>query len=430
MNYIFKQPLISGKTAHVDADHGKCSDIIVPRNDLIEKIARIEHLETRLNQQLSEHSFELKHAKKMQSLELQSTCEKYEKIIRELKEERAMLDLKYREERHIIQSAIEEKEAEHSTAVIQLEAKLNEKILNESDKSAELKVKMNNLKDEYEQLLRKSADCLEETIGTLSKSFKEEMSQREDKIRTLHDEIQIKKEEFFHYCNQLNLDNDRKVAQLNLNYETKLKESNDNLLKMRVETCILTKKIDSSTTICEQLRTDISLLLDEHGKNKKYICQLEQNISELQIDIDIRNKIVCDKEACLMEAIEKNATMEKMKKFLNERAIQLEAQIKPLDEEIKRSTCKITEIEDLKKKLLWQIDDLQIEIQLLRNKSKAISIDLKAEKIKNLHAQTVIKRISADICFMIQHIQDFPKLKELALTLFKKYEIYIVVVMT
>lgn len=377
-------------------------------------------METRLNQQLSEHSFELKHAKKMQSQELHETCEKYENIISELKEKRIVLEMKYHEERNIIQSGIEERNADYSKSIIQLEAKLNEKILTELDKSSELKLEMDRQKIEHEQLLRKAADCLEETIETLGKCFKDEIGKRENQIRTLYDEIQTKKEEFFDYCNQLNLDNDRKMAQINLNYETKLKDSNDNLLKWRTEASILTKKIDSTSTVCEQLRTDISLLLDEHSKNKKYIFQLEQNISELQIDIDIRNKIVCDKEVCLMESIEKNATMEKMKKFLNERAIELEAQIKPLDEEIKRSTCKINEIEDIKKTLLWKIDNLNIEFQLMQNRSKVISIDLKAEKLKNFHTQTIIERMSADIWYMIQYIQDLPKLKEQALILYKK----------
>lgn len=414
--------LLAGKTAPVDVDHGKCRDIIVPRHDLIEKIERIEMLETRLNQEVTEHSFELEHSKKMQSMELQKKSEKYEQTIKKLTEERRILELKYYEERNIIQSAIEEKDSEHSTAIIQLEAKLNEKMLIELDKSNDLKVKMENLKDEYESLLSKAANTLEETIETMGSSFKEEMNKRQDQVQQLVDEIEMKKEEFFQYCNQLNLDNDRKVAQINLNYETLLKESNDNLLKWRTEASILTKKNESTTVVCNQLRTDITLLLDEFGKNKKYICQLEQNISELQIEIDIRNKTLSDKEVCLMESLEKNATMEKMKQFLNERAIELETQIKPLDEEIKRSTGKINEIEDLKKKLLWKIDDLNIEIQLLRNRCKAITIDLKAEKIKNIHTQTVIKRILADICYMMEHIQDFPKLKEMAVQLFKRYE--------
>lgn len=405
----------------VDCEHGKCSDIIVPRSSLIEKINKIEDLETRLNQQVAEHTFELEHSQKMQSLEQQKTREKYEQTIVELTNERKELELKYCEERNMIQCAIEERNAEHSTAVIQLEAKLNEKMLVESDKSAALKVKMDNQKDEYEKLLFKGAEFHTQTTSTLDQTFKDQLGERENHIQLLLDEIRTKKEEFFEYCNELNLDNDRKIAQLNLCHETRIKETNDSLMRWRTDASILTKKIDSTSSTCEQLRTDIAILLDEHGKNKKYIGQLEQNIIELQRDMDIRNKLVNDKETCLLESIEKNATAEKMKKFFNERAIQLEAQIKPLDDEIKRSSCKIIEMEDLKKKLLWKINGLNIEIHKLTNRCKAIDINLKVEQIKNHHSETIIQRMYSDISFLVQHIQDLPKLKELSLLLFKTY---------
>lgn len=415
--------ILVGKTALVDSEHGKCSDIIVPRNDLIEKIAKIENLETRLNQQLSEHSFEMNHARKKHSIELQTTCEKYEKIINDLKDERKNLEINYHEERNQIQSAVEDRNAEHAIAKIQLEAKLNEKILAESDKVADLKVVLENTKAEYEQLLLKAAECLKETTDTLEGVFKDQINDREGQITKLLNEIQTKKEEFFHYCNQLNLDNDRKVAQLKLHYETRLKESNENILQWRTDACILTKKIESTSTTCDQLRTDIALVLDEHSRNKKYIGQLEQNICELQRDLDTRTKLVEDKELCLIELIEKRSTVEKMKQFLNDRAIQLEAQINPLQEEIKESTCKIHQMEDLKKKLFWKIDELYNEILLLRNRCQAVTNDLKTEKVKNHHAHTVIERMCSDISIMVQHIQNPSKLKELSVAMFKTYVI-------
>lgn len=415
--------ILVGKTAPVDSEHGKCTDVVVARNDLIEKIDRIENLETRLNQQLAEHSFELEHARSMQSLELQKTCEKYENVIKQLNEKRKALELKYQEERNLINSAIDERNAEHSTTIIQIEAKLNEKILCEANNVSALKTKMNELKTEHEQQLRKSADCLKETIETLQSEFRAALNEREEQIRKLHDEIQIKKQEFFQYCNQLNLDNDRKVAQLKLGYETRQKETNDALLKWRTDASILTKKIESTSATCAHLRSDIAILQDEHNKNKKYISQLEQNITELQRDIDVRDKVVHDKEACLIEAIEKSQTMEKMKQFMYERSIQLEAQIKPLDERIKSGNCKIHEMEELKSKLLWKIDELNIEINLLRSRCKAISSDLKAERSKTLHSNTIIQRMCSDIWFLAQNIQDLPKLKELTLAMLKKYAV-------
>lgn len=104
MNYKF-----AGRTAQVDSEHGKCADIIVPRNELIDKNDRIDNLETRLNHQLSEHSFELEYAEKMHTDEMHETCTKYETTIKELYDERLALEMKYHEERNLINSVIEKR---------------------------------------------------------------------------------------------------------------------------------------------------------------------------------------------------------------------------------------------------------------------------------------------------------------------------------
>lgn len=410
-----------GKTAPVDDEHGKCADIIVPRSDLIEKNEHINCLETSLNNQLSEHAFEMELVEKTHTLEMQKTCEQYELTIKGLNEKRMALERKYREERNVINAAIEERNEAHTSKIIQIEAKLNEKILIESEKSVELKKEMDAMREDYEKQLRESEENHQKTVETMKKEFKTMLDERETEIRRMQDEIQTKKEEFYQYCSQLNLDADRKLTQLKLSYEQRQKETNDSLLKWRTDASILTKKIESTSSTCEQLRSDIATLLDENNRNKKCINQLEQNITELQRDIGIRNKLLADKEACLLQAIEHSNDMEKMKQFMNERAIQLEAQIQPLDEEIKSKAYKIYEMEESKRKLQCKIDELTIELNRLRNRCKAIAIDLKGEKTKTRILETIFQRMHSDIALLAENIQNLPKLKELSLAITKKY---------
>lgn len=397
----------------------------MPRNDLIEKNEHIECLETRLNNQLSEHSFELELVEKTHTLEMQKTCEQYELTIKTLNNKRRALEQKYHEERNLINAAIEERNEAHTSKIIQIEAKLNEKILIESDKSIELRKEMDAMKEDYEKQLRESEENHQNTIETMKMEFKTMLDERETEIQRMHDEIQTKKEEFYQYCNELNLDADRKLTQLKLNYEQRQKETNDSLLKWRTDASILTKKIESTSSTCEQLRKDITTLIDENNRNKKLINQLEQNIAELQRDIDIRNKLLGDKEACLIQAIEHSNAMEKMKQFMNERAIQLEAQIQPLDEEIKSKAYKIYEMEESKQKLQSSIDDLNIEIDRLRSRCKAIALVNRAEKRKTSHLETVIQRMYSDIALLAENIQNLPKLKELSLAIFKKLVFFV-----
>lgn len=400
--------ILLGKTAPVDSDQGKCSDIIVSRSDLMEQIKNIETLETRLDQMSTEHSFEMEHMRKMQSTELQKTCESFTKTIYELKQKKNFLEEKNREETNVIKAAIREKNTKHSNELIELEAKLCEKILNESNKLAEMKTKMEESKEEYEKLLRKSADCLHETTTILEKKFNQQLKDRNDQIRSLLNEIQNKKEEFFHYCNQLNLDHDRKLAQLSLKYEQQLKETNDELLKWRTEASILTKKIDGTSSSYIQFKNDVTLLSDENNKNKKYICQLEQNLNELQREIELRNQLVDDKESCLKNAIEKNATSEKLKSLFNARAIELESQIQPLNDKIYENNHTINVMQQMEIELNQRIETLNIQIDGLNDRYKAILSDLKLEKMKSFKYEIKLKRIHK----VVGNLQNVDKLKE------------------
>lgn len=401
-----------GKTAPVDPEQGKCCDIIVSRSDLTKQIEKIVTLETRLNQLSTEHSFEMEHTRKMQSTELLKTCESFTKAINKLKQEKNLLEENNREEMHAINAAIREKNAKHSNELIELEAKLCGKILNESNKSAEMKTKMEQSKEEYEKLLRKSADCLHETTITLEKKFNQELKDRDNQIRTLLDEIQNKKEEFFHYCNQLNLDYDRKMAELSLKYERKLKETNDQLLKWRTEASILAKKVDGTSSSYIQFKNDVALLTEENNKNKKYICQLEQNLNELQREIELRDRLVNDKESCLKNAIEKSAMSEKLKNLFNERAIGLEAQIQPLHDKINENNHKIKLMQKLEVELNQKIEARTIQIDGLNVRYKAILNDLKMEQRNRSKYETKLNRMYSNLHKIVGNIQNVHKLAD------------------
>lgn len=388
---------------------------------MTEQIKKIETIETRLHQLSAEHSFEMEHTRKMQSIELQKTCDSFTKTINELKQKNKLLVENNREEMHVIKAAIREKNTKHSEELIELEAKLCEKILIESNKSAEMKIKIEQTKGEYEKLLRKAADCLHETTSTLEKGFNQKLKDRDDQIRTLMAEIQNKKEEFFHYCKQLNLDHDRKMAQLSLKYETQLKETNDKLLKWRTEANILTKKIDETSASYIQFKNNEALLTEENNKNKKYICQLEHNLNELQREIELRNRLVDDKELCLKNAIEKNAMSEKLKNQFNERAIELEAQIQPLHDKINENNHKIKLMQKLEIELNQKIQTLTIQIDGLNDRCKAISNDLKLEQTKCFKYENKLDRMYSDLHEIVENIQNVHKLKELTLNMFVNY---------
>lgn len=387
----------------------------------MEQIKKMENLETRLSQQSREYSFEIEYARKMHTLEIEKISTEFQKIIDKLKEERAALELKHQEESNIIQATIEDIKDQHSRHFLELEAKYNEKIITEFDKTSALKTKIDNLKEEYEKLLRKSSGCLEETIQTLERNFDDQLMDRQGQIKELLEEIQTKKHEFFQYCSQLNLNNERTMAQLKLKYQTQLNESNDNVLKWRTEAGVLSKRIDNISNKCEMLTSEQAIFLEEHGNYKKYINQLEQNSCELQRDLEIKTNLVEEKDKCLLIAMEKNQSLEKMKMFLNRRIEELESQIKPKDQELKEMAMRLLEMEEMRRNDFRNVEKLNIEISGLKDVCTAFRNNLKSEEDKRFCAETLIERMRSDIFSTVQDIQNIPKLKSGVMQLYQKY---------
>lgn len=412
---------MADKCAPVDVQHGKCVDIIVPRQELIEMVSKIHGLKAKCDQQSNEFAFQLEHTRERQTVERQMLCDKYEQIIARLRMELQALQSEYSDEKQLMRVEMDRNDEEHSTQMVQLETRLCEKILCEANKSADLKARMDAMKENYEKLLRKSSDCLQETTDTLTKRFRQQLDERETQIKHLMDEIQTKKEEFFHYCKHLNIDNERRIAQLSLKHETRLKDASDMLAKWRTDACVLTKKNDASTVHCAQLQKDLAVLSDENGRNKKYICQLEQNIIELQREIDSRSRTLDSKAVCLTQALEKVAAMESVKQQLNGRAVELEAQIEPLNDQIKENLHEIAELKESQTKMLVEIDDLNVQIKGLNDKRKIVSNALKLEADKVHCLETLLNRLYGEIYEVTQFIQNPPKLKEMALGLYKTY---------
>lgn len=209
------------------------------------------------------------------------------------------------------------------------------------------------------------------------------------------------------------------MVQLKQRYEIQLKESNDNTLQWRTEAGVLSKQIDNITYKCEQLTNEQAIFLDEHTKMKKIISQQEQNLAELQRDFDIKTNLVDEKDKCLMLAMEKNQTLEKMKMFLNQRIVELEAQIEPRDIEIREMALKILEMEKMRINDFRNMDKLKIEIRGLNDRCQAVTNELKLEQQKLFQANTLIERIRSDIFNMIQNVQHLPKFKECAMQLWR-----------
>lgn len=386
-------------------------EIMIPRADLVEKIDIIQSLQLRISQQIAEFQYQIRQGDAFHSEQLRDIHTGYCAAIEELKEKNEKMEAFHIEELNIITANIAHTKEEHSKALMELEAQFHEKIIKEFEKSADIKKKMDDMREDYEIKLRKSAGCLQDTIEALEIDFKKQLTERQQLIQQLMQEMEKKEGQFSEYCHQINVDSDRKMIESRLQYEQHLKEENETMLKWRADAGVLNKQLISLSTNCDELEKEKNLLKIEHYKSQKIIKNYQKDVAELKKEIDDGNRTIKDKEKRINELQRKTQELEKYKSVLDYKVAELKAQIEPREKEIKEKKDQIIDMEREMENL--EQTNLKLELQLseLKDKYRGNETELKLERQQCRLARNHLVKICGDIYNVSKLIQNTEKLK-------------------
>lgn len=410
-----------GRIASMDSELLKCRDVMISRNDLIDKIENITSLELRIEQQKQEFLFAREQGDSMHSEAMREIHEEYCAAIEELKEKNEAMADAHTEEFNIIAENIQKTREEHEKKLLDLENEFHDKIIIEYEKSSAIKKTMEDMREDYELKLRKSAGCLQDTIEALETDFRKQLHERQELIRQLTKEIESKKTEFMEYCRQVEADNDRRMVESQLNYEHLLKEEQGTGMKWRGEAGVIRKKFATTTKENLMLRSEITKLQTEHERYQKKMYNYEKDIDDLKREIEERESSIRDKEKKSHELLKKNQELEKYKQVLQHKINELKAQIEPRERELKE---KKDQIADMEKELEGlQASNLKLELQLadLSDKYHGCSVDLRKQRVQIKMMKDKFTKICADIYHVAEYIQNPPKLKTEVRKLFQRY---------
>lgn len=411
----------AGRIADMDPELGKCIDVMIPRSDLVDKIETIASLEQRIAQQISEFQYQLKQGDAFHSEQMRDIHTGYCAAIEDLKEKNQQMEAQHIEEFNIITENIAQTKDKHAKALMDLETDFHEKIIIEFEKSANTKKKMDDMREDYEMKLRKSAGCLQDTIEALETDFKKQLQERQELIHQLMKEMESKKSEFVEYCRQVEIDNDRKKVETQLHYEKKLKEENEMMVKWRADAGVLNKKFNSVSRNCDELEKEKDVLRAEHYKTLAVIRNYQKDVEELRKEIEDRDYTIRDKEKRVNELQKKNQELEKYKQVLNFKIAELKTQIEPREREIKEKKDQILDMEKELEGLEQSNSQLELKISELKDKYLGTDKELKLERNRCRAARSQVSRMSGDIFYVSGFLQKPIELKDEVLKLFHRY---------
>jgi Mg2+ and Co2+ transporter CorA len=140
----------NGKTAHTPREFGTCTDVLIAREDLIEKSDTIEKLHRRIRQQFEEFQYKMKQGDAFHSEQVRDIHKGYCDAIEELKKKNDEMEMAHLEEFNMITSNIAQTKEDHQKEMMALEGEFHDKIIIEYEKLSMIKNKMDAMREDYE----------------------------------------------------------------------------------------------------------------------------------------------------------------------------------------------------------------------------------------------------------------------------------------
>nr|XP_029708990.1 cilia- and flagella-associated protein 57-like [Aedes albopictus] len=400
-----------GKTAPYAPELGLCSDVLIARQELVDKNDLISTLEMRIQQQIMEFQYKMKQGDVFHSEQMRDIHRDYCAAIEELKKKNEEMEMAHMEEFNLMTASIAQQKEDRQKEMMEFEAQFHEKIIMEYDKLSEMKQRMDQMREDYEVKLRRSAGCLQDTIESLEADQKKQLVEKQEIIDGLLKEMDRKRIEFNEYCKQVDVDNDRNKVELQLNYEKKLQEEEENCMKWRGEAGVLKKKFSTLSREAENYRKEIETLQYQHGKFQQVIKQHQRDIEDLKRDLADRESIIKEKERKLHEMNKKTNELEKYKQVQTHKINELKSQIEPKDREIKEKKEIIGEMEKKLEELQLNNKQLALQLQELRDKYYGADLELRKERNRFRSSKNQYQQVCREIYNVAGLIQKPDELK-------------------
>lgn len=149
----------------VDPEMGMCEDVLISRCELISKVDQITLLELRINEQVAEFRYQKEQGDSFHSEQMRDVHEKYCSALDDLKKQNETLQALHVDQLNELTTTITKSNERHQRETEQLEANFNDKIIIEYGNQKILQKKMEEMQEEYEEKLKRSSSCLQDTIG-------------------------------------------------------------------------------------------------------------------------------------------------------------------------------------------------------------------------------------------------------------------------
>lgn len=277
------------------------------------------------------------------------------------------------------------------------------------------------LKAHYESKIAEMSNKLQDTVEALEFDFREQLYERQELIRQLLVQLQLKNSEFVEFLTSVKDANDRKHIDLKVECETKLEQIRLERDALQLNEAVVEKKLSNAVDEHNQWNREKVELLSQHHLDQEKIRGLEKQLEILRMEIRSREETLNINENHLMECKAAIEEVGKRKENFTLTLKELQDECDGLKEMCKERNGKISYLTIELKQYEKDNAAKEMSIDALKSKLKISRNQMETERRRRLTMETKLLRITEDLRITSESIQNIPELKRMVITLRQKY---------
>lgn len=277
------------------------------------------------------------------------------------------------------------------------------------------------MKAHYESKIADILNKLQDTVEAMEFDFKEQLYERQELIRQLLVQLQLKNSEFVEYMKSIHDANDRTVIDLKIESETKLQQIIDERNALQLKMTVLETKLSDAIDAQNKWQREKADLLLQYQLDQDKIHCFENQLEILRKEIRSREETLNNNEMHLMECKAAIDEVSQRKENFDMTVKELQGEIGALNGECKEKNERISYLTIELKQFKKDIDARDQNIDAFKSKLEISRRQAENEKLRRMTMETTLARIIEDIRKASESIQDIPELKKIIFTIREKY---------
>lgn len=277
-------------------------------------------------------------------------------------------------------------------------------------------------KEQYENKIAEILKKLQDTVEALEFDFKEQLYERQELIRQLLEQLQLKNFEFVEYLTNVQDTTDRKIINLKLDYETKLNGILEQQDTLQLNVAIAEKRFsDANDAYYSKWIVERVDLLEQYDLDQGKIRCYENQLEILRKELRSRETTLNNNEMHLLKCKATIEEVEKRKENFTLTVKELRDECDALQRECDEKNEQISYLTIEKNQLERDITTKDLQIEALNGKVEIARHQMENERLRRMTMETTLSRINEDIRRISESIQNIPELKKLIFEMREKF---------